>query len=397
MAKKKKKSIGKFILYKILFVLVRFLNLFVWRYKRLNTYKIKKDETVVVVSNHQAFLDPMFVLLSFNKLLRPVATDNLLAGTFNSLFYGKFLGVIPKRKGASDLKSTASMLGAIQNGDSLLLFPEGNRAYAEFQFYIADNFARFIKLLKSTLIIFNIHGGFGCDPRWGNKKRRGRFEGGVKIVLKYEEYKDMDVEELTNIIKENLRVYDSESGELYKSNKKAEYLERMFFVCPKCGKMSTLTSEGNYIKCNNCDLEVEYHEDLSISSKDPSFKYHRLVEWYDYQKEYIRNMEINDDLIFYDEDVKLDIVNPFVKIKHVDRGDMKLYKDRLIVGGTTLFITNILSASPMSGRKLCFTYDGNNYQLKGEKRFNALKYALIFHKLDTKMHRENLDNYYNIN
>ena len=51
----------------------------------------------------------------------------------------------------------------------------------------------------------------------------------------------------------------------------------------------------------------------------------------------------------------------------------------------------------MSGRKLCFTYGEDNYQIKGPKRFNALKYALIFHKLDTKMHRENTDNYYNIN
>ena len=82
--------------------------------------------------------------------------------------------------------------------------------------------------------------------------------------------------------------------------------------------------------------------------------------------------------------------------KKITKGELKLYKDQFIIGETKFDVTNIMSASPMSGRRLCFTYNGDNYQIKGDKRFNALQYALIFHRLDTKMHRENLDNYYNI-
>jgi len=395
MAKKKKKSIGKFILYKILFVLVRFLNLFVWRYKRLNTYKIKKDETVVVVSNHQAFLDPMFVLLSFNKLLRPVATDNLLAGTFNSLFYGKFLGVIPKRKGASDLKSTASMLGAIQNGDSLLLFPEGNRAYAEFQFYIADNFARFIKLLKSTLIIFNIHGGFGCDPRWGNKKRRGRFEGGVKIVLKYEEYKDMSDEELNSLIKENIKVFDSESGYKYKSSRRAEYLERFLYVCPKCHSISTLYSDKNHLYCKNCDLDVEYKEDLHLASKTEGFNFEILNDWYQFQQEYVRNLEIKPGEIFHDSYGVLKVAEAYGKGEEIDKGEIILTDKELKVGSTTFKVKDIESASPVFGTTLQFTIKEKGYTIKGHSRFNPVKYVQILSKLDTPI-KEKGDPYFGL-
>ena len=108
-------------------------------------------------------------------------------------------------------------------------------------------------------------------------------------------------------------------------------------------------------------------------------------------------MKIDHKVIFSDGEVELGVVNPYEPYKVLAKGELKLFKDYMMVGDYRLEVTNIASASPMSGRKLCFTYNTDNYQIKGPERFNALKYALVFHKLDTKMHRENIDNYYNIN
>lgn len=368
---------------------------FIIGYKYVKGYRPEKDEQIVVLSNHQTDLDPFFIRIALNRFMYILSSDNIFSHKFIAKILS-FLGAIPKRKGVPDFESIKRLMEVSKDGGSILIFPEGNRTFAEFQFYIAPNFASLIKKLKSTLVLYNIHGGFGTNPRFSSKRRRGPMYGEVKKVLKYDEYKDMDVEELTQIIKDNLEVFDSDSDALYKSKRRAEYLERMFFVCPKCGKMHTLESNGNYIKCHHCGLEVEYTEDLKLKSNDPEFKYTRLVEWYDYQKEVIKNMEITDGIIFEEKEVELDSVNPFKPYKKITKGELKLYKDQFIIGETKFDVTNIMSASPMSGRRLCFTYNGDNYQIKGDKRFNALKYALIFHRLDTKMHRENLDNYYNI-
>lgn len=375
--------------------IMHFYTHFVLGYKYIKGYRPIKDEQIVVLSNHQTDLDPIFIRIALNRFMYILSSDNI----FSKKLVAKILshlGAIPKRKGVPDFESIKKLLEISKEGGSILIFPEGNRSYAEFQFFIAPNFASLIKKLKSTLVLYNIHGGFGVMPRFGAKRRKGPFYGEVKKVLKYDEYKDMSVEELTSIIKENLKVFDSESNELYKSETRAEYLERMLFVCPSCGHMHTLESSGNFIKCHHCGLEVEYKEDLKLLSADKDFKFTRLVEWYDYQKEVIKEMNIDDKVIFTEPYVELDLVNPYKPFKVVDKGELKLYKDYLEIGNTRLEVTNIMSCSPMSGTKLCITYNGDNYQVKGEERFNALKYALIFHRLDTKMHRENLDNYYNI-
>ena len=364
-------------------------------FKYISDYKPEKNEKIIVLSNHQTDLDPAFVRISLNRYMYILSSDNIYSRPFLAKLF-TYLGGIPKRKGVADLESIRKLMQIAKDGGSICIFPEGNRSYAEFQFYIADNFASLLKKLKGTLVLYNIHGGFGVMPRFGAKRRKGKIYGEVKRVLKYEEYKDMKVEELSTLIKENLKVFDSESGELYKSKRRAEYLERMYFVCPKCQHMNTLVSNGNIIKCNDCGLEVEYLENLTLKSSDNSFKYHRLNDWYQYQKEYVKNMDIGEGIIFQDNNVKLRKVNPFIKEEKLAKGMLALYKDHLTVGDYSIDVANIVSASPMSGRKLCFTYNTDNYEIKGDKRFNALKYALIFHKLDTKMHKENLDNYYSL-
>ena len=381
------------ILLRLLKPLIAFYTKVFLGFKYNYNFELDKNEKLVVLSNHQTDLDPVFVRVGLKRFFYILSTDNIYSKKLTSKFL-TLMGGIPKRKGVPDFESIKRILEISKEGGSICIFPEGNRSYAEFQFYIAPNFASLLLKMKATIVLYNIHGGFGSFPRFGAKRRKGPFYGEVKRILRYEQYKDMSVDELTSIIKDNLRVFDSESGALYKSNRRAEYLERMLFTCPKCGKLHTLESKGNYIKCNNCGLEVEYTEDLKLRSADKDFRYIRLVEWYDYQKEVIRNMEINEEVIFTDQDVELAVVNPFKRYKVLAKGELKLYKDKFSVGDVILDVSNVMSASPMSGRKLCITYNGDNYQLKGNKRFNALKYAFIFHRLDTKMHRELLDNYY---
>ena len=266
---------------------VVFFLAFLKHYRRHSFLKTKKGENFIVLSNHQSGLDGLFLALSFSGHLYGVLTDSFLSKGFVAKMFKYQLGIIGKKKGAVDIAANMEMIRCIKEGGSLLIFPEGNRTYAEFQFPYTDGFAKFIRYFNKPIVLFNFHGGTGTDPRFARKSRRGPFYGDVKMILQPEEYKDWSDEKLFNVIKENLKVYDSDSGALYKSKCRAEYLERMLFVCPKCGKLETLYSDGNYLFCKECGLKVEYTEDLHLKSFDPSFKFKRLVDWYNFQIKFV--------------------------------------------------------------------------------------------------------------
>lgn len=382
--------------FKLLKLLVRPVAFFKWQYRYKNTYKIKKGESVVVLSNHQTDLDPLLIQLSFNKLLRTIATDTI----FKKGRMGNFMrrmGAIPKRKGVMDIGSLMEMIRICQSGKSLLFFPEGNRSYAEFQYYIVDSIGKTIKKLGATLILFNIHGGTGRYPRFASKPRKGKFYGEIVKVMPYEEYNAMDDLELSKLIIDTLKVFDSDSGELYKSNNRAEYLERMFFVCPKCGTPHKLISEGSVIRCDHCGLSVNYNEDLTLSSDDPDFKFKRLVEWYNYEKRWIKGYKIKPgEVIFKDSDITLRTSNPNERSSLLSEGGITLTSTKLIFDKVSYDIKDISIASPVSGRKFIFSIDDMQYEVRGDKRFNPLKYVFMFNRLDTKMKLTGVDKYYSL-
>ena len=306
-------------------------------------------------------------------------------------------GGIPKRKGTVDVKAMLEMFRVINNNESLILFPEGNRSYAEFQYYISDAICKMIKKMQKTVVLFNLHGGNGTRPRFRNKIRYGKFYGEIKKVLKYEDYKDIPNDELLTLIKDNLRVYDSESGNLYKSKRRAEYLERMFFVCPACNEAQSLYSKKELIKCQQCGFEAEFTEDLHLKVRNSDVKFTKLLEWYNYQKMWVKQFSgTENEPIFWDENVTLFTSEVDEKKCKIAKGKMILTPEKLSIGNLEFMITDIEIASPVSGIKLCFTYQGKAYQVTGHKRFNPLKYMFMFNKLDTKIHRNNVDNYFTL-
>ena len=401
MAKEKKQN--KLVLkrhqfiYAILRPLCKFAMWVYYGYKSKTKYKLKKDEQVIILSNHQTNLDFLAVFAAFNKPIYTIGSENLFAGNFGK-FLTKDLGFIPKKKGASDIRTAISMLKIIKEGGSLLFYPEGNRTYAEFQFKIDVETIKVLKKLNVPIVIFNMQGGTGASPRFKHKNRRGSFTGIIRDILKPEDYQKMTNDELQQLITYELRVYDSESGNLYKSNRRAEYLEREFFLCPKCNHTSTLVSKKNIIKCTNCGIEIEYTEDMKFKSEDPDFKFQKHLDWWNYQKQYIRNLNINnDDIIFADNDVKLFKSMPYQKKVLISKGKMYITRDKFVVGEKEFLLKDIVIASVLAGNKLLFTTtDDISYIVRDNVRLNPLKYVFLFNKLDTKMKLDNRDIYFRL-
>lgn len=367
-----------------------------FHYQTLKKYRIPKGESVIVLANHQSDFDPLWVTIGFNKPLYFVASDTLFSSGIGAKLLNHIFAPIPKKKGTVDPNCVKLILKTIREGGNIAIFPEGNRNYAEFQFPIDIGIVKLVKKAQKTLILYNLSGGNGVSPRFAKKRRKGKYYGYVKRELKPIEYNKYSDEELLKIIKDELRVYDSENKQLYKSKYRGEYLERMLFVCPNCGGVQTLYSKGSQVICSNCDLRVEFSENLHLKSTSDSFKFQVLNDWYQYQKQWCKNYQITDELIFEDDNIDLYTTKVGEKRKKIYRGNIKLYADKLVMNNLVINIDKIKNASVVSGRKFNFSTDENDYLVVGDERFNPLKYVLMFNRLDTYMKIHQIDEYYTL-
>ena len=333
----------------------------------------------IVLSNHQATMDPFFISKAFPFQLYFYASDDLFNLKVSPLI--RYLAApIPKSKSVADLKAVMISLRVLREGGAIGITPEGNRTLSGRQWEMGDSVAKLVKTAKVPLVLFNLCGGYGTDPRWGVKIRRGtKFVGRVRRILTPEEYAGMSDEELFGVIKNELDVDDTLSGERYKSRRRAEYIERALYMCPVCGSIGTIHSHGTGFCCTSCKTEAEYTEDLKISP--PVGGYSRIYEWYEWERqEIVRRIlggeKISDGDILFRERVKLQ-----KKIK-LPGNTVTLDKDSLMISGggaeTRYPLAEIDAITAVGKKKFNFYYKGKILQVKGGKRFCAIKYVHAF-------------------
>ena len=108
-----------------------------------------------------------------------------------------------------------------------------------------------------------------------------------------------------------------------------------------------------------------------------------MAQWYDWQNELVNETDLRTmtDTPVFEDRAKLSLVH-MNKYKEVLKKDTKvcLYGDRITVD-ERVFSFDTVSAVVVLGKNKLNIYDGDELlQLKGSKRFNALKYVNFFHR-----------------
>ncbi|MDE7181797.1 MAG: 1-acyl-sn-glycerol-3-phosphate acyltransferase [Clostridia bacterium] len=350
-----------------------------------------KKGAYLIISNHQTTMDPFLLSLSFRFPVYFVASDDLFNLKISPLI--KYLvAPIPKSKSLRDVAAMMGVFRVIREGGAVGIFPEGNRTVSGGQWEMTDAIAKLAKSLKVPLVIYNIRGGYGTDPRWGHSIRKGRAFGGVQKIVSVEELNALTAEQLFDLIKEELSVNDADSGISFKSAKRAEYIERALYTCPVCRGVSGIVSHKYKFRCRYCGTQAEYTKQLSISPAVAGFK--RIYEWYEWERQEIvkavaDGMRVEDGGILFRESVK------FKKKKKLIGDRVSIDKDKLTIYGKNseqVFPLSEITALTMVGKKkFNFYYQGKILQVKGNKRFCAIKYVHIFdglRKLNGEAERE---------
>ncbi|MEA2709343.1 MAG: 1-acyl-sn-glycerol-3-phosphate acyltransferase [Phycisphaerales bacterium] len=82
---------------------------------------------VLIVSNHQSYLDPILVAVKLKRPLSFLAKSELFKNPFFGAFIGSF-NAFPVRQGEGDVGAVKETIRRLQEGHALNMYPEGTRS-----------------------------------------------------------------------------------------------------------------------------------------------------------------------------------------------------------------------------------------------------------------------------
>ena len=354
-----------------------------WKYHiRIEPFRGEGKRPYLILMNHQTGYDQFFVGLTFRQPVYYIASEDIFSLGWVSDLIRWLVAPIPIRKQTTDIKAVKECIRVAREGGSICLAPEGNRTFHGRTCYMNPAIASLAKKLALPIAFFRIEGGYGVQPRWSDVVRGGAMRSHVSRVMEPEEFADLTKEELAERIEQELFVDEGRITGEYPHPQNAEFLERAMYVCPHCG-LTTFESRGDIIRCTKCDRRIRHLPTKELEGIGFGFPHRFVADWYDWQNAYIANADLSrlTETPLYEERVQLSRVHVY-KYKELLKKDalVRLYGDRISVDDRN-YPFDDLGAVVVLGKNKINLYAGNELlQLKGSKRFNALKYVHFYHK-----------------
>ena len=353
---------------------------------KINKYKEKKKRPLVVLFNHQTALDQFIVGSGLRGPVYFVASEDLFSNGKISRLLEWAIAPIPIKKQATDARAVLNCMRVMKEGGTLALSPEGNRTFSGKTEYIKPAIVGLVKSLKAPLVLYRIEGGYGVHPRWSDVIRRGKSRAYAYKVIEPEEYKAMSDDELYKEIVEGLYVNEGCLDTPYKHKRLAEYLERAYYVCPHCG-LTEFVSDKDIFTCKKCGVTVRYCKDKTLQAVKGEWPFRFTTDWYDYQTDYINALDsvARADELLYTDRAKFSEVKLYDnKYPIAENAEIRLYGGKLVVlAGKETFefpFEKVSTVSVLGKNKVNIYHDGKLYQMKGDKRFNGVKFVQLCYR-----------------
>ncbi len=352
---------------------------------KVDRFKEQGDRAYLILMNHQTAFDQFFVGMAFKGPVYYVASEDLFSNGFVSSLIRWAVAPIPIKKQTTDVSAVMNCIRVAKEGGTIAIAPEGNRTYSGKTVYMNPAIAPLARRLELPIALYRIEGGYGVHPRWSDVVRKGKMHSYVSRVIEPEEYQKLTNEELYELIKKGLYVDEGVADGNFESNKRAEYLERAIYVCPFCG-LSFFESHDNEIECTKCHKKVAYGTDKTLKGVGFDFPFEFVTQWYDYHQEFVNSLDVTkliDEPIYQDKAALRQVFVYKRKQLLCKEANIALYGNRIIIDAKAanpmVFPFDEVSAVSVLGKnKLNIYHKDELYQLKGDKRFNALKYVNIY-------------------
>lgn len=342
-----------------------------------------KRRQCLVVLNHQTAFDQFFVSKAlFPRPVYFIASEDLFSLGLLSRLLRWAVAPIPIKKQTTDIQSVRDCIRVAREGGTIALAPEGNRTFSGLPCYSNPAIAGLVKKLGLPLAIFRIEGGYGIQPRWSDVCRKGKMRAYVSRIIEPMEYENLSKEALFDLIQRELYVDETKNEQTYRHKRLAEYLERAMYVCPWCG-LAEFHSTRDIITCKACGRQIRYLPNQRLAGVDCEFPFSNVAQWYAYQCDFVNKLDTNAHITapLYQDTATLSLVEPCKKKTVLEENaKLLLYGNRIQAGDKTLFFSDIAVITVLGKNKLNIYHADALYQIKGDCRFNALKYMNIFYR-----------------
>jgi 1-acyl-sn-glycerol-3-phosphate acyltransferase len=116
-----------------------------------------------LISNHQSFIDPLYLGLAIPRRAKFASRSTLIRGILGRYF--RALGAIPLNREGVSLSGLKTVLAALGRRDALVYFPEGTRTPDGEIGTLKKGVGLIIRRAKSTVVLCGIAGAYEAWPR----------------------------------------------------------------------------------------------------------------------------------------------------------------------------------------------------------------------------------------
>ncbi|MBQ3108872.1 MAG: 1-acyl-sn-glycerol-3-phosphate acyltransferase [Clostridia bacterium] len=348
---------------------------------RTNKYTLPEGPSLVV-SNHNADFDPIFLGYAFKNHMYFVASEHVFRWGFLSKLLIAVFHPIARLKGSTDSSAALAIIRKLRGGTNVCLFAEGDRSFNGVTGPTFPATGKLVKTAKASLVTYRIKGGYLATPRWGKKRRHGPVEGEIVHIYSAEEIAAMSPDEINEAIRRDLHedAFERQEAEhkKYRGKNLAENLELALYICPMCGKIGKLHSSGNRFYCE-CGLSVTYTEEGCFEGNTP---FANVRDWDQWQQfEIKRRTNFAKEALFSDDNISLLRVTSDHGMEPVGKGTLSISRKELACGEFSIPLAEIQNMALCGKSHIVFTtVEGIHYELRAETVFCGRKYIMFFQK-----------------
>ena len=319
---KKKKSAKKKVEFSALYctfflTLTRFVSRFLLHCKGRKSKAFKKQlkkGPMLIMSNHLSAYD--FINFSAPLLghkVNFVVAENMM---FSNPIFAKLISsyhAIPKRQYFADFTCIKQIKNNLDAGISVILCPEGKVSADGKTGAISESTARLVEWLGYPVGVCKLEGASFVRPKWAYNKRKGKNFASYDLLFSKDDVKNLSKAEiykrLVDALDHNEHAWQIENGIKFKGERYAEGLDRILYVCPKCGEEFSLSTKGDEICCTHCGNRIRYENTgRLVPLTQDSKTFERIDLWFDHERSLVKEEVKAADFCLRDE-VKLFVEN----------------------------------------------------------------------------------------
>jgi len=198
------KEILKWAWYKVARLGCRMFCAIVFRYRVYGRENVPATGPVILASNHQSFLDPVYCGVAVKRHLVYVARDSLFRWRlFGFLIHS--VNAIPVSRDKADIAAMRAIIARLQGGAAVCLYPEGTRTHDGRIIPVKAGFGLLCRRAKAVVVPVLIEGGFETWPRHKRLPAPGAIRVHFGTPLSPAQIETMTNEELADYLTHTLR------------------------------------------------------------------------------------------------------------------------------------------------------------------------------------------------